>query len=341
MDEFCFNLPKIELHAHLNGSLSSETLKTLGALDENIADYKKLTTIIAKSSRTLDDCFTLFAVAHNATKTKEALYTAVQSVIQEFRNENVIYLELRTTPRCEETMSKQAYIETVVEAIDNCDQQVKDDILVKLILSIDRRHEKVISQQALNLFIEMRNKYPNIIKGIDLCGNPNEGEFSSELFERARANGFKTSLHCGEVKNDSEIESILQFKPDRIGHATALHPSYGGNMNLWQMYLTLKIPLECCLTSNVACGTIVSYKEHHLQEWITSSLPFSLATDDKGVFCTTLSKEYKIAAKYFALTETDLWNIAYSSIDYSFASGDDKIRLKTRLEEWKKENIRL
>lgn len=116
--------------------------------------------------------------------------------------------------------------------------------------------------------------------------------------------------------------------------------------------------LECCLTSNVLCGTSKSYEDHHVQEWLKNDLPFSISvskitstyfkctnfkfclqTDDKGVFSTNLSDEYFLAQQHFNLSKKDLWNIAFTSIDSCFASDEEKCKLKLYLQEWKQSNM--
>ena len=68
----------------------------------------------------------------------------------------------------------------------------------------------------------MKNIYPNIVKGVDLSGNPNCGEFSiyRDVFDKARQNGLQLAFHCGEIQNVDEINAMLDFGMDRIGHGT-------------------------------------------------------------------------------------------------------------------------
>lgn len=202
--------------------------------------YKELNNLLEKTEDALDRCFHLFKVAQELTKTKEALYLATESVIREFADDNVKYLELRTTPRQEIGMSKEEYIESVVNAILNCES---NDIIVKLLCSIDRRHSLESSEESLDVIIKMKEKYPNIIRGIDLSGNPSIGCFPEKLFRKARSNGLFVTLHCAEVANDAEVLKMLKFHPDRLGHCTYLHPSYGGSESNWNLYRRLNLPI--------------------------------------------------------------------------------------------------
>ncbi|KAK4884272.1 hypothetical protein RN001_000543 [Aquatica leii] len=333
--EFCQKLPKIELHAHLNGSLSPETLTVLNTPIEDIKTYQLLTKLDCIEDQ-LNLAFTLFKIAHNATNMIESTYLATKHVIEEFHKDNVIYLELRTTPRAEPQMTKRDYVNTIIKAI-----REQNLITVKLLLSINRGHCLKESEETLNLILEMHELYPDIIKGVDLSGNPNVGIFSEAMFIKARKSGLKITLHCAEVLNNEEVKQMLEFKPDRIGHGTFIHPTYGGSTENWKLCSDLRIPLECCLTSNVLCNTVQSYKEHHMCEWVENNLPFNINTDDKGVFSTTLTKEYFYAAHHLNLSKESLYNCSCIAIDSSFASEEEKLKLKTYLKEWKDKHLEL
>ncbi|KAK9877446.1 hypothetical protein WA026_018556 [Henosepilachna vigintioctopunctata] len=330
--DFCKSLPKIELHAHLNGSLSEKTLTELGSSPDDVAEYQRLQRT-PPEGRNLSDCFKIFGFAHKATATPEAVYLATKNVIREFYDDNVIYLELRTTPREEVgIMTAESYVEAVVKAI----QDNTYDILVKLILSINRQHSPELSKNNLDVILKLKEKYPNIIRGIDLSGDPHKGNFEDLkiLFETARKNGLRTTLHCGEVKNDEEVSQILEFRPDRIGHAPFLHPNYGGCSKNWNLLRMLKIPTEICLTSNIISGTTKSYELHHIKEWIKHDLPFSLNTDDKGVFHTDLSQEFERALKYLHIKNEQILEISSNSVNHSFATQEEKNKLQEKLKEW-------
>lgn len=253
----------------------------------------KLICILNKSDRALDECFELFQIAHDVTNNPNAVYIATKRVIEEFAYDNVMYLELRTTPRSEENMTKREYIDAVIRAI----KENEKNITVKLILSINRSHDMKDSQDSLETILKMKKMYPDIIRGIDLSGNPQVGRFENAIFKIAKENGLYTTIHCAEVKNDEEVKEILNFRPNRLGHATFLHPNYGGCQENWQLYCEQKIPvgkksfikfwpvfyyflvfiLELCITSNVVCETSKSHQHHHIHEWIKNGLPFSIS----------------------------------------------------------------
>lgn len=140
-----------------------------------------------------------------------------------------------------------------------------------------------------------------------MSGNPNHGSFDKlkNLLEKARKNDLRTTIHCAEIVNSEEITSILEFHPDRIGHACYLHPQYKGCKKNWSLFKELNILTgicpkmyihlknfnfffsEICLTSNVVCGEIDIYENHHLQEWIKDKLPFSLNVSNHNIELST------------------------------------------------------
>lgn len=93
---------------------------------------------------------------------------------------------------------------------------------MKLLSSIDRSKGNRIARENLEVVIEMKNEYPDIICGVDLSGSPTDGKFNDfrSILENARNNGLKLALHCGEVENALEISEMLLFGMDRLGHGT-------------------------------------------------------------------------------------------------------------------------
>lgn len=106
------------MHAHLNGSLSASTVAKLIDIKKKNGgtvnvDYLSFYNTFDDSD-SLEKCFDKFKVAHDLVDSKEAVSCAVSCVIDEFAKENVIYLELRSTPRKTSLMSKRDYLEAVI-----------------------------------------------------------------------------------------------------------------------------------------------------------------------------------------------------------------------------------
>ncbi|XP_065827088.1 adenosine deaminase-like protein isoform X3 [Oscarella lobularis] len=287
------------------------------------------TAIAKEGSRTLEECFLIFKAIHELVSSREAIDMVTRDVVSEFASDGVKYLELRTTPRTLNGLSSSGYISTILKAIDETEREIPS-IIVKLLLSIDRTHTLREAEDTVDLAIHLKKEPNSRIVGIDLSGNPNAGD--GRLFlpclQRARESGLKISLHIAEVPNVEESLALLKFNPDRLGHGTCLFPERGGTQELVDYMFNKRIPLEVCLTSNVKCKTVGSYSEHHLKELMEIDHSFALCTDDKGVFSTSLSDEYRHALEQLGLSRQQLWKASRRSIDSTFASDDTKRHLE-------------
>ncbi|XP_066590477.1 adenosine deaminase-like protein isoform X2 [Prorops nasuta] len=278
-------------------------------------------------------CFQTFAAIQKLTITSESLYLATCEVIREFSEDNVIYLELRSTPRkVEGLLTKVEYIEAIILAIKECAKKYPT-ILVKLLISVDRKQGCQNAEENIDLAIKFMKKYPSYIVGIDLSGEPTMGDAFLHLLETSREAGLKIAAHCAEVPNEEEIMRILNFKPDRLGHCTCVHPNLKGSEKLFNELLKSKIPVELCLTSNVKCETVPSYALHQFKYYYEAGHPICIATDDKGVFDTTLSAEFEIICNQFGCEKHDLIKLSKSAVSYSFASEEEKVKLLSIIEQ--------
>ncbi|CRK95962.1 CLUMA_CG009405, isoform A [Clunio marinus] len=320
MENFIKELPKIELHCHLNGSLSDETLCKLVELkQESNPDFEKPEIINYSKFRSLAECFEVFKIAHDLVDTIEAVKLATKCVIDEFSKENVIYFELRSTPRKTPNMTKLEYLHAIIDTIITC-QQSHPKIGVKFIPSLGQ----------------------HFLWCIDLNGDPTKGKFQDyqEIFQQARTEGFGITLHCGESEthDDEEVLNMLKFMMpgDRIGHGTFIDES---NLEAWKILLMKQIPIEICLTSNVLCKTVPSYDDHHMGKFLKMNHPIVICTDDYGVFKTNLTNELRICSETFGLDKENLIDLSLNAVSYSFANKKEKQEMKEEIENFKKNKM--
>ena len=225
-------------------------------------------------------------------------------------------------------------------------QIVRLALIPRLIISVDRAGTIEQADENINLAIELFQKQQELppgqskyIVGVELGGNPTRNDFTifEPSFERARRAGLYVAIHIGEVPMKSqdakynEALAVINFRPDRLGHALTLSTS------LIELLEKNPIPIECCPTSNTMTLDFASHHEGslidgikmhpHLKKWIECNYPISINTDDSGIFCTNLTKEYMLIAKVFELDERKLSEIVLDSVEHAF---DDDIKAKLR-----------
>ncbi|ETI43781.1 hypothetical protein F441_11296 [Phytophthora nicotianae CJ01A1] len=354
---YCRALPKVELHAHIHGSIRPSTLKEL-LQDE--AKRNGTEPLRLPKNRSLDECFEMFGLIHQVVTSRRVLRRIVIEAVEDFAAENVKYLELRSTPRDlpRDGATRADYVGEVVSALQESHARQDLDIEVRLLLSINRNQPLQLAEDTVNMALKRKNEQncPFIV-GIDLSGNserPNSEFYRFEhVLERARAGGLKLAVHFAEHFDDDESTRILNFRPDRLGHACCLPEP------LYSKMLALRIPVEVCLTSNVhtldryrndgdckcsldekheasglcVCG-FTSHPHGRLlandrdQEQQLGVYPMCICTDDYGVLDTTLSIEYMRVAQAFKLGKERLLDIARSPIEAIFDQSQvSKLRL--------------
>ena len=216
-------------------------------------------------------------------------------------------------------MTKLEYLTKIVEAIDE-----QSDILAKLLVSIDRRKSVEEAKENLDLALEVQKKNPNCLVGIDLSGDARVNDLRDyvEVLKQAQNHGMKVSLHLAEVDNQEEIGFILDhpdFKPDRVGHCTFVHPQNGGSETTWKKFCLWDVPSEICLTSNIKCKSVESYSNHHLRSFYGENLKLCICTDDKGAFSCSSSEEHTRAMDLLKITEDEMFSLSLKAVDYIFA----------------------
>ncbi|XP_012967831.1 adenosine deaminase-like protein isoform X1 [Mesocricetus auratus] len=79
--DFYVELPKVELHAHLNGSISSNTMKKLIAKKPHLQVHDHMTMIDKGKKRTLEECFQMFRVIHQLTTSPEDILMSLHTFL--------------------------------------------------------------------------------------------------------------------------------------------------------------------------------------------------------------------------------------------------------------------
>jgi len=325
--DYCIKLPKIELHAHLNGSITPKVMNDL--IEQRKDKEPDLAGFTVKNSINsgfeLKDFFPIFNTVYRLTDNTKSIEYIARNVLNEFASDGVRYIELRSTPRqnIEKGMTKENYAQTLLSVINEINK--RDDIIVRLILSIDRKSTLEQAMETVNLAIKL--KTTDIIVGVDMCGNTNGGSFSriKPAFDFARKNGLGVTIHTAEIPNSREDNlDVVNVSPSRMGHCTYLEE------DLLKWAKDNNVAIEACMTSNIICQTVKSYDVHPVIDYIKNNQPFAICTDDKGVFNCDLSDEYLIFGAINNYNKKQLFEVSKKTIDYIMCK-DPKI--KRRLNE--------
>jgi len=269
-------LPKIELHAHLTGSITPQCLHEIWTQRKILSPDLALSDPLGAMSKDKAwDVWTFFPLfstyIYELCSTQESIVYSTNAVLRDFADDGVVYLELRTTPRSSALITKEEYISTILSCIDNF--QRRNAMPTYLILSIDRRNTP---EQAMDVVdLAMRYQSRGVV-GIDLCGDPSKGDISTfkHVFAQAKLHGLNITLHFAEIPASSvtsELETLLSFQPDRLGHVC--RPSE----DVKRKILRRKLGLELCISCNIKAKLIEGgIRDHHFGWWRDTECPVAL-----------------------------------------------------------------
>jgi adenosine deaminase len=141
--------------------------------------------------------------------------------------------------------------------------------------------------------------------------------------------GLHRTVHAGEGAGPPSIWGALErLEAERIDHGTRA----GEDPKLVEYLAEHRIPLNMCLTSNLALGVVCSLAEHPAWKYCRAGIPVTLGTDDPSFFGTTLSRECFLFAQTFNLSMEDLRQIQRNALGAAFlAEKDLKIGGRTGL----------
>ncbi|KAJ6120742.1 hypothetical protein N7523_005022 [Penicillium sp. IBT 18751x] len=268
----------------------------------------------------------------------DSLTYAVTSVLEDFLADGVRYLELRTIPRAspESNITQEDYLTTVLDTIQIFKSRTQE-MSVFLILALDRGNTTPTeAMRIINLAITTK---PRGVVGVDLCGNPTQGDVTlyRDAFARAKSHGLGLTLHFAETPasgSPAELAALLSFQPDRLGHVIHVPDDFKREI------ARRRLGLELCLSCNVHAKLIQgSFLDHHFGEWRHEECPIALCTDDVGFFCSPVSNEYFLAAEHFELGRAELLKLCSGSVEVIFGGEQEKARLRGMLRDFSGKTI--
>jgi adenosine deaminase CECR1 len=152
-----------------------------------------------------------------------------------------------------------------------------------------------------------------------------------ETFRTARRRhaGVHVSLHAGEVDEPNRhVRDSLLLGAERIGHGFNLIDDPDTLLRMrggpWAV--------EISLISNRLLEYAPTWEEHPFPEYLRTGVPVTLATDDRGMWDSTLTDEYFVAVREYALSWEELVQLARAGLDHAFLDGATRAPLRARLD---------
>ena len=320
-------LPKVELHLHLDCSLSYAAVSQLApqiSREEYDSEF-----VAPNQCASLADFLTRAPRGFQLMQTEDALRLVTEDIFEQLARDNVIYAELRFAPLLH--LLNGLTPEAVVAVVDRTTEQCISDtgIETRLILCTLRHFTQDQSLQTAHLVHQFRGSR---VAALDIAGD--EAGFPIEAhiaaFQYAIDHGLHRTAHAGEAAGPASVwETLEAFQPTRIGHGVRSIEDSA----LVQHLTRERIHLEVCPTSNVQTRTVLTYADHHpVDRLYRAGVPLSINTDTRTITNITLEQEYSKLRTHFAWTDEDLQACNREALRAAFIDEPTRTRLLAQLD---------
>lgn len=319
----------IDLHLHLDGSISLASAKQLAAMQgieipDSDDEIKKLLSL-TEDCRDLNEYLEKFIFPLSLLQTKEAISQAVFNLKEELKAQGLIYAEIRFAPQrhCDKGLTQEDAVLAAIEGMS------RSDLKTNLILCCMR--EKDNSDANLET-IRLADKYRDMgVCAADLAGD--EASYKMDDFkyvaDKAKYLGLFYTLHAGEAAGHENVRRAIELDTCRIGHGIRAYE----NLYTLKIVADRRVPLEFCPTSNLNTSIFENIEDYPLRRYLDVGAVVTINTDNMSVSDTTLRKEFKKLIDTFELTKDEVKTLLLNSAGAAFVSEKEKAELREKIEK--------
>jgi len=317
-------LPKAELHRHLELSLRDETIKEIapsfgfdlskeGAFEHHFKILSPMKDLGSALHKFLDTQKLLAS-----TEILERI--AFEACEDAFKKEGIRVLELRYAPTFvaldHPNLSFDSIHEAFMKGIKAAEKEFP--VAVGMIGILQRILPVEDNLKVMNFMVDHKEDFV----GVDLADN--EVGFDptpfAPCFDLAKEHDLKITIHAGEAQEKGSerniLDSINKLHATRIGHGIQCHR----DEEVLNFVVEKQIPLEVCPTSNILTGAVSSIEEHPIRKLIDKGCFVTISSDDPGIFNQDTLEDYQLLLDKNILTFEELKACSNRAAKASFIS---------------------
>jgi adenosine deaminase len=331
MESFIKNIPKAELHLHIEGTLEPELMFEIAERNDIKLKYKSLEEVKAKYNfNSLQDFLDIYYEGAKVLLRKRDFYDLTLAYLKKAHSQNILHAEIFFDPQTH--MKRGVKLKTVIKGIHNAIKDAEENlgITAKVIMCFlrDLKAESAIET------LEEALPYKELIIGVGLDSYEKNNPPSKfkDVFERAREEeGFLTVAHAGEEGPAEYVwEAITLLKVSRVDHGN----NSLDDENLVQELRKRKIPLTLCPLSNLKLKVIDKMENHPLKKMMDKGLFVTINSDDPAYFQGYINENFLLVQKALDLDKKKIYELAKNSFKASFLDERKKEGMIRKLDEY-------
>lgn len=331
-----FSFPKVELHMHLDGSISPKTMWELAAQSgvalpvSSLGEWEDY-IIRTADCRNVNEYLARFEYPIQMLQRAENLARVTVEEIETLAAQGVCYAEIRFAPQLHTrtTLTQRDAIEAVLDGRRRALEKHPEIEIGILLCAMSVGPETVNMEQNLETVRLTREYLGRGVVGLDLAGAEGIVPLHNfhPVFDLARELELPFTCHAGDSQGPETVRDALDFGARRIGHG---HHIYD-DPTLWPRAIRDHVTLEVCPTSNIQCSTQPSFAEHPVKRLFDAGVRVTINTDNMALANTDLDKEYAHCADEMGFTRDELIRMNIYALEAAFAPEETKSRLIAKL----------
>jgi adenosine deaminase len=321
-------IPKIELHVHLEGSMTPQQLRSLS---------KKYGTSLADEDRsgpvaelyrfqTFTEFLNAYKICCQHLRTPEDYAWLAESLLQRLAEQHCAYAEVLMTPSICARFGLPS-VEVIDAVLDRAAAAARSGLMTRWILDTVRQWGPDPCWQTLEWAVRFQNRgVAGICIGGDEASEP--ARAFRDVFEAAERAGLHRTAHAGEICDARSVWlAIEELRAERIAHGIrALEDPM-----LVDHLIKGNLPLDVSITSNFRTGAADNSKTHPIHQIAERGIPFTLNSDDPGLFQTTLQQEWELAARILNWSAEDFVGLMRKTVQYTFLGEEERKQIRQLL----------
>lgn len=309
-------MPKAELHIHIEGSLEPELIFELAQRNGVTLPYPSVDALRAAYAFTdLQSFLDIYYAGASVLQTEQDFYDMTAAYLARAQADNVRHAEIFFDPQTH--TARGVDIGTVINGIWRACQDAP--LSTGLILCFLRHLSEDEAIATLEEALPYRDKFIGV--GLDSSERGNPPEKFARVFDRARALGLRLVAHAGEEGPPAYIENALDvLKAERIDHGVRCleNPELVARLARERMALTV------CPLSNIKLRVFDTMAEHNLRELLDAGLTVTVNSDDPAYFGGYVNDNYLAAFAELGLGVADARTLARNSFEAAFIGAEQK-----------------
>ncbi len=329
LKQLIHDLPKAELHLHIEGTLEPELMMAIAQRNKVPLKFQSVEEIrAAYEFENLQSFLDIYYEGAQVLLHEQDFYDLTWAYLDKVSSENVRHVEIFFDPQTH--TDRGVAFATVIDGIHRAlqDAQGKLGISSRLILCFLRH---LSAEAAMTTLIDAL-PYKDRIAAVGLdsseVGHP-PSKFAA-VFDRARVEGFRAVAHAGEEGPPAYIHEALDLlKVARIDHGVRCIE----DSELVKRLAASRTPLTVCPLSNVKLAVFDKLSDHNLKTLLDKGLCVTINSDDPAYFGGYIEQNFMETQAALNLDANDLRILASNAFEASFLPAEDKARLIEEVEQ--------